>query len=73
MKTPNPKIGRPLSGATPRVRIFAHVAEATETQIRNWKIEADEPACKTGQVIDRLVAHGLATAWSPRKPEGTNT
>jgi len=64
----SPRIGRPLTGASPRVRLFASIAAETDQQIARWRAEAESGA-KTGQVIDRLVAHGLASQWSPRKPE----
>ena len=63
-----PRIGRPLTGAAKRVRLFASVAAETDQQIARWRSEA-EAGAKTGQVIDRLVSHGLASSWSPRKPE----
>jgi hypothetical protein len=59
------RIGRPLTGASPRVRLFASVASETDAQIARWRTEA-EAGAKAGQVIDRLVAHGLASAWSPK-------
>jgi hypothetical protein len=73
MNTKTKRIGRPLMGASPRVRLTAYVAEQTDTQLKTWRVEAAEPACKTGQVIDRLVELGLASRWSPKRmqPEAT--
>ena len=67
------RTGRPLMGTAPRVRVFAHVAAATDGQLKEWRdlARSDEPGARLGQVIDRLVAHGLASRWSPRKPEAT--
>ena len=66
------RTGRPLMGAEPRVRVFAHVARATDDQLRAWRLEAhaEDPSAKLGQVVDKLVEHGLASKWSPvPKPE----
>ncbi len=63
-----PKLGRPLIGTAKRVRLFASVAAETDAQIARWRTEA-EAGARNGQVIDRLVAHGLASSWSPAKPQ----
>lgn len=58
------RAGRPLHGAAPRVRLFASVAAMTDTQLEQWRSLAETPV---GHVIDELVAHGLASRWSPTK------
>ena len=57
--------GRPLDGSAPRVRLFASVAEMTAAQIEVWRGIAECPTVKTGQIIDELVAMGLASRWEP--------
>ena len=65
------RTGRPLSGASPRVRLTAHVCAQTEAQIAAWTAAVNDPRFRDGQTLDALVAHGLASRWAPRKPEAT--
>lgn len=70
-------LGRPLAGAEPRERLFASVAAPTARQLEAWTADARafDDSTRVGQVIDALVAHGLASRWSPRKcpPETGNS